>query len=45
MWTARQCKKLFRSKPMPELPSRTWEAGFVTSIGQSAFANADGADS
>ncbi len=24
-WTAGQCKKLFRAKPMPELPSPAWE--------------------
>jgi radical SAM superfamily enzyme YgiQ (UPF0313 family) len=23
-WTARQCKRLFKAKPMPELPSPTW---------------------
>jgi radical SAM superfamily enzyme YgiQ (UPF0313 family) len=40
-WTARQCKKLFRAKPMPELPSRTWEAGFVSSIGRAAFTGND----
>jgi Fe-S cluster assembly scaffold protein SufB len=44
-WTARQCKKLFRAKPMPELASRTWETGFVTSISQAAFTSADGAES
>ncbi|MGH9600720.1 MAG: B12-binding domain-containing radical SAM protein [Terracidiphilus sp.] len=26
-WTARQCKKLFRAKPMPELASPVWEIG------------------
>ena len=40
-WTARQCKRLFRAKPMPELASRTWEAGFSPSIGQAAFAGDD----
>jgi radical SAM superfamily enzyme YgiQ (UPF0313 family) len=44
-WTARQCKKLFRAKPMPELPSRTWGAGFVSSTGQATFASTDGAES
>jgi radical SAM superfamily enzyme YgiQ (UPF0313 family) len=24
-WTARQCKRLFQAKPMPELASRVWE--------------------
>ena len=24
-WTARQCKKLFHAKPMPELESPVWE--------------------
>jgi hypothetical protein len=43
-WTARQCKKLFRAKPMPELVSRTWEAGFVSSIGQAAFSGDDWAE-
>src|SRR5664280_659307 len=42
-WTARQCKRLFRAKPMPELALRTWEAGFTPSIGQAAFAGVDGA--
>jgi hypothetical protein len=23
-WTAHQCKKLFRAKPMPELAARVW---------------------
>jgi hypothetical protein len=40
-WTARQCKKLFRAKPMPELASRTWEAGFVSTIRQAAFTSVD----
>ena len=26
-WTARQCKKLFQAKPMPELASPHWELG------------------
>jgi hypothetical protein len=34
-WTAHQCKKLFRAKPMPELASPVWEA---PSVGQAAFA-------
>jgi len=24
-WTARQCKKLFKARPMPELPSPVWD--------------------
>jgi radical SAM superfamily enzyme YgiQ (UPF0313 family) len=40
-WTAKQCKKLFRAKPMPELASPVWEVG-LGSIGQTAFASADG---
>ena len=43
-WTAHQCKKLFRAKPMPELPSRTWEADLAHSIGQAAFAGGDAAE-
>jgi radical SAM superfamily enzyme YgiQ (UPF0313 family) len=38
-WTARQCKKLFQAKPMPELPSRTWEPGLVPSIARARFAD------
>jgi radical SAM superfamily enzyme YgiQ (UPF0313 family) len=44
-WTARQCKKLFRAKPMPELESRAWMPELITSISQAAYASADGADS
>jgi radical SAM superfamily enzyme YgiQ (UPF0313 family) len=40
-WTARQCKKLFQAKPMPELPSPEWESG-LSGIGQAAFAGGDG---
>jgi len=36
-WTARQCKKLFQAKPMPELASPVWEAG-LSGVGQAAFA-------
>ena len=38
-WTARQCKRLFRAKPMPELPLPVWEIGLS---GQSAFVGGDG---
>jgi radical SAM superfamily enzyme YgiQ (UPF0313 family) len=41
-WTARQCKKLFQAKPMPELPSRIWEAGLVPSIARATFADGNG---
>jgi len=27
-WTARQCRKLFAAKPMPELRSPAWELAF-----------------
>lgn len=40
-WTIRQCKKLFKSKPMPELPSPKWDAG-LAAVGQTAFAVGDG---
>jgi radical SAM superfamily enzyme YgiQ (UPF0313 family) len=36
-WTARQCKKLFRAKPMPELKSPVWDIG-KPDIAQTAFA-------
>jgi radical SAM superfamily enzyme YgiQ (UPF0313 family) len=29
-WMARQCKKLFQAKPMPELQSPVWEVEFAT---------------
>ena len=29
-WTARQCRKLFQAKPMPELQSPAWEFGAVS---------------
>jgi radical SAM superfamily enzyme YgiQ (UPF0313 family) len=40
-WTARQCKRLFQAKPMPELPSRSWGLG-GDGIGQTAFAGGSG---
>jgi radical SAM superfamily enzyme YgiQ (UPF0313 family) len=40
-WTARQCKKLFQAKPMPELPSPSWGLG-SGSLGQTAFAGGSG---
>ena len=27
-WTAKQCRKLFQAKPMPELQSPAWELAF-----------------
>jgi len=36
-WMARQCKRLFQAKPMPELPSPRWEVGPVV-MGHAAFA-------
>ena len=41
-FTARQCKKLFQAKPMPELPSPKWEIE-LSGSGQTAFAG-DGAE-
>ena len=29
-WTAKQCRKLFQAKPMPELSSPVWEAGIAS---------------
>jgi hypothetical protein len=40
-WTAHQCKKLFRARPMPELEGPKWEIG-IPGIGQAAF---DGGES
>ena len=31
-WTARQCRKLFQAKPMPELQSPVWELAFASSL-------------
>jgi hypothetical protein len=31
-WTARQCRKLFQAKPMPELQSPAWELAFVSPL-------------
>ena len=35
-WMVKQCKKLFRAKPMPELQGPKWEIG-IPSLGQAAF--------
>ncbi|MGO9435977.1 MAG: B12-binding domain-containing radical SAM protein [Terracidiphilus sp.] len=40
-WTAHQCKKLFRAKPMPELPSPVWPERSYPSLGHPAFASAE----
>jgi radical SAM superfamily enzyme YgiQ (UPF0313 family) len=40
-WTARQCKRLFEAKPMPELAGPTWGLAPST-IGQTAFAGGPG---
>ncbi len=37
-WTARQCRKLFQSKPMPELKSPVWEKAFHPPLLQTALA-------
>jgi len=31
-WTARQCRKLFQAKPMPELQSPMWELAFASPL-------------
>jgi radical SAM superfamily enzyme YgiQ (UPF0313 family) len=43
-WTARQCKKLFQARPMPELASPSLENG-LRGLGQAAFAGGDGQES
>jgi radical SAM superfamily enzyme YgiQ (UPF0313 family) len=40
-WTARQCKRLFRAKPMPDLPGPEWDLG-LNGMGQTAFDGGDG---
>jgi radical SAM superfamily enzyme YgiQ (UPF0313 family) len=42
-WTARQCKKLFQARPMPELAGPEWEIGLPV-MGQAAFAGGDGGE-
>jgi hypothetical protein len=36
-WTARQCKKLFKARPMPELPSPAWEIEMPAIASAEAF--------
>jgi radical SAM superfamily enzyme YgiQ (UPF0313 family) len=31
-WTARQCRKLFRAKPMPDLQSPAWDLPFISAV-------------
>jgi hypothetical protein len=40
-WTARQCKKLFQARPMPELEGPKWELG-MPGLRQAAFEGANG---
>lgn len=40
-WTARQCKKLFQAKPMPELQSPAWENAFGSPVRRPAFLSAE----
>ncbi len=40
-WTARQCKRLFQAKPMPELAGPKWEIG-LSGLGQPATNGGDG---
>jgi radical SAM superfamily enzyme YgiQ (UPF0313 family) len=40
-WTARQCKKLFQARPMPELAGPEWELR-IPAMGQAAFDGAGG---
>jgi hypothetical protein len=43
-WTARQCKKLFQARPMPELEGPKWEMR-MPGLGQAAFEGAGGSQS
>jgi hypothetical protein len=36
-WTAKQCRKLFQAKPMPELQSPVWELAFASPLRRPAF--------
>jgi hypothetical protein len=42
-WTARQCKKLFQARPMPELESPKWEITLPT-LAQPVFEGLGGRD-
>ena len=39
-WTAKQCKKLFEARPMPELQSPAWHLRIIPAVPQVAFAGA-----
>ena len=39
-WTARQCKKLFEARPMPELKSPEWELRLPTLVNPAALLSA-----
>jgi radical SAM superfamily enzyme YgiQ (UPF0313 family) len=42
-WTAKHCKRLFRTKPMPELQSPSWSPGFPASpLHSPSFTDSDG---
>ena len=36
-WTAKQCRKLFQAKPMPDLQSPAWELAFASPLRRPAF--------
>ena len=40
-WTAKQCKRLFEARPMPELQSPAWHLRIIPAIPQVAFAGAE----
>jgi radical SAM superfamily enzyme YgiQ (UPF0313 family) len=40
-WTAKQCKRLFEARPMPELQSPAWHLRIIPTIPQVAFAGAE----
>ena len=39
-WTAKQCKRLFEARPMPELQSPSWHLSILPAIPQVVFAGA-----
>jgi hypothetical protein len=43
-WTARQCRKLFHAKPLPELQSPLWERDSATASPRPAFLNSNRPD-
>jgi hypothetical protein len=42
-WTARQCKKLFQAKPMPELQGPNWQAASASGGAGMGFARSSAA--